>query len=307
MISIVVCTYNPDFYIFSQCLEALQKAVQRLADYEIIIVDNNSTNQFDKQSFFEKLLMNDNVIIVRELSQGLTPARLRGFVEAKYDLICYIDDDNFIDENYFVKGLEISNEFKFIGAWSGQVDLVFETEPEPWTRRYFGMLVFRKFDTDKWSNLVNISDTMPCGAGLFVRKSVLDYYNQLHVSRKREIQLDRSGNSLFSGGDDDLASCACDIGLGVGLFHELKLNHYIPSKRLSKEYLLRLAEGIAASSIILRSFRQEVQQDTRLKKKIKTGIQFLFMNSLQRQFQRAVLRGEKKGYEILANKGISHF
>jgi hypothetical protein len=51
--------------------------------------------------------------------------------------------------------------------------------------------------------------------------------------------------------DNDLAACACRLGLGMGLFPKLKLLHLIPPQRLTEDYLTRLAKGIAFSSTLL--------------------------------------------------------
>ena len=88
----------------------------------------------------------------------------------------------------------------------------------------------------------NLTETMPYGAGLVVRREVAHYYYNLHQSERRNIQLDRTASSLFSAGDNDLAACACDIGLGVGIFDSLRLDHFIPKERISEKYLTDLAE-----------------------------------------------------------------
>ena len=51
----------------------------------------------------------------------------------------------------------------------------------------------------------------------------------LNQTGKRSFQLDRTGNSLISGGDQDLAACACDLGYGVGVIAALRLTHLIPA------------------------------------------------------------------------------
>ena len=96
---------------------------------------------------------------------------------------------------------------------------------------------------------------MPCGAGLCVRREVALHYLSLYESGKRSFQFDRTGDSLLSGGDNDLAGCACDIGLGVGLIASLKLTHLIPPERLTEDYLARLSEGIHYSGALLDYFR----------------------------------------------------
>lgn len=299
-ISIIICTYNPDIKILDGVFSSLIKALNYISDYEVLVIDNNSSNNFLNDVKISSYLNNDYWKVISESKQGLTPARLRGISESKNELICFIDDDNFVEEKFFNVGIQIASKYPFIGAWSGQVKLKFEVEPAQWTQKYWGMLVHRAFNGNKWSNLPHISETMPCGAGLFVRKQVAEFYFKLHEQGKRNIQLDRSGGSLFSGGDDDLATCSIDIGLGVGLFHELILEHYIPVKRTTREYFLKLAEGIATSSIILTSFRNQVKPETTsFKRQLANFVRDLFLSNIDKEIQRAVRRGEKLGNQIV--------
>jgi len=301
-LSVIICTYNPKQFVFQQCLDAISAAAVQQAPFEIIIVDNNSQPSLLEQEYISRFLKQQaNARVVIAQKQGLTPARLKGIEEAKGDLLLYIDDDNIIREDFFLKGIDIADRNQHIGAWSGQVKLVFEKEPEAWTRRYWGMLVYREFNEDKWSNFPHFSETMPCGAGLFVRKKVADYYYALHRDGQRPVQLDRSGNSLLSAGDNDLAACACDIGLGVGLFSAIYLQHYIPASRVTKEYLLRLAEGITASSIVFKSFRGEMPAPLTVKNRLANMIRMMLQSSIDKQFYKAILRGERTGKAILDN------
>ena len=254
-ISIIICTYNPDIKILDNVFSSLKKALNYIADYEVLVIDNNSSNNFLNDVKISSYLNNDYWKVISESKQGLTPARLRGIVESKNELICFIDDDNFVEEDFFQKGLEIAIEYPFIGAFSGQVILDLEYKAEKFIKPYLGLLVRREFSGNYWSNLPENGLTMPCGAGLFVRKNVADYYVYLHDTGKRVMQLDRSGNSLLSGGDNDLAECAIDLGLGVGLFEAVKLKHYIPKSRIQLKYLLKLNKAIGTSSVVLYNFR----------------------------------------------------
>ena len=62
---------------------------------------------------------------------------------------------------------------------------------------------------------------------------------------------DRTGRSLDSGGDVEIGYAACNMGLGVGVFPELRVTHLIPKERLSEEYLARLVAGIVSTNIML--------------------------------------------------------
>jgi glycosyltransferase involved in cell wall biosynthesis len=297
-ISVIICTFNPRREVFSRCLHAIKEATMLQEVKEVIIVDNNSSPALAETDYIREYLAEGFKVVVEE-KQGLTPARLRGIKESSGELLVFVDDDNFIKPDFLLKGFEIAKAYPFIGSFSGQVRLIFETPPPEWTYRYHGMLVQREFESDIWSNLPNMPVTMPCGAGLFVRTAVAGHYRSLHELGKRNIQLDRTGNSLFSGGDNDLAACACDIGSGVGLFHELKLDHFIPAARLEKRYLLKLAKGIAASSVVFRSFRNEMPEPMTPKRVLANRLRMLTMPRLEREFFRANAEGEDEGRRIL--------
>ena len=52
--------------------------------------------------------------------------------------------------------------------------------------------------------------------------------------------LGRRGRELFSGEDDLFSWVSSSLGLGFGIFPQLRLTHLISAGRLSRRYLLRL-------------------------------------------------------------------
>jgi glycosyltransferase involved in cell wall biosynthesis len=251
MISVIICTHNPCFNYLRRCIVALETQTFPRDQWELLVVDNASSPDKAPRPDLSWHLQSRSV---HEGKLGLTPARLRGIREASGDLVVFVDDDNVLDADFLATAHRISQERPFLGSWSGQCRPEFEEPPPEWTRRYWGNLVLREFDKDVWSNLPRLPETMPCGAGLCVRRAVALHYLHLHESGKRSFQFDRRGDSLLSGGDNDLAGCACDIGLGVGLVAALKLTHLISPARLTVDYLARLAEGIHYSSTLLDSW-----------------------------------------------------
>lgn len=298
-LSIIICTYNPDENIFKRCLDAIRKASAVYMPHEILLIDNNSSNKFSEQEYCRAFCRDCGAKLINETEQGLTPARLRGIREAISDILVFLDDDNFIAPDFIEQGIKVAVENEYIGSWSGRITLEFEKEPEAWTRPYHGLLVKREIEKDYWSNMPHLPETMPCGAGLFVRKQVADYYVELHDTGKRKIQLDRNGGSLFSGGDNDLAACACDIGMGTGIFYMIQLTHYIPAFRTEKKYLLKLAKGIAASAVVLYSLRGELPEKLSLKKKFANKLRWLLKSPIKKAFFAAVLAGEKTGKKMI--------
>ena len=295
-ISVIICTYNPPEDVFSKCLNSIYNANALFPPHEVLIIDNNSSEPLVNASYVKGFLQQHAFAkVMVETSQGLTPARLRGIKESSGDLLIFIDDDNFIDDNYFQAAAVIRNTHPFIGAYSGQVSLVYDREPESWTKRYWGMLIHRKLSKDLWSNQLFNNDTMPNGAGMCVTRDTADHYVTLFETGKRSFNLDRSKQSLLSGGDNDLAMCACDIGKGMGLFKDLHLQHYIPAKRFTLAYLAKLTYGIYYSYVILLYMREGRIYETTFLNRLKTLVQINMMKRNDRIIQRASRKGLEDG------------
>jgi glucosyl-dolichyl phosphate glucuronosyltransferase len=90
-ISVVVCTYNRAD-LLERCLESLEKQILEQACFEVLIVDNNSTD--GTKSVADRFCHNNGCFrYLFEGTQGLSHARNRGWKEASGDYVGYIDDD----------------------------------------------------------------------------------------------------------------------------------------------------------------------------------------------------------------------
>jgi glycosyltransferase involved in cell wall biosynthesis len=91
LVSVVVCTYNRAD-LLKGCLGSLARQSVDKAGYEVIVVDNNSTDNTEEviRSFIE---LYPNFRYVKEPKQGLSHARNRGWKEARGEYVAYIDDD----------------------------------------------------------------------------------------------------------------------------------------------------------------------------------------------------------------------
>jgi glycosyltransferase involved in cell wall biosynthesis len=298
-LSVITCSHNPRTDYLNQVLDALKGQTLDRLQWEYLLIDNASADQLESRV---DLTWHPNARHIREGELGLTHARLRGIREAQGELLVFVDDDNVLASNYLAEAKRIDAEWPRLGAFGGQVTGAFDETPPAWTRKYWGRLVIREFEQDSWSNVPWLHETMPSGAGLCVRRSVATRYLEYHANGERRIIMDRAGDSLLSGGDTDLATTACDMGLGVGLFARLKVSHLIPPSRLSEDYLKKLVEGMAFSGIVLQSFRGEAQQpSSSVKTTIADQIRKVFMNRRDRRFFSAVRSGERRGMRFLAN------
>lgn len=298
MLSVVLCTHNPRPDYLRRALMALDAQTLPKSEWELVIVDNASDT-----ALCTDLSWHSRGRVVREGLLGLTPARLRGIRETTGDVLVFVDDDNVLDSDFLETAERIARTRTFLGSWSGQCRPEFEQAPPEWSRPYWGNLVIREFDRDVWSNLPRLAASMPCGAGLCLRRPVAERYVQLHMSGQRDIQLDRTGLSLLSGGDNDLAACACDIGLGVGLMSDLRLTHLIPPDRLTIDYLSRLLEGIYYSAVLVAQQRSSHDELRSYHVRWHERLRMLLKSRPDRRLQAAALRGRARALRHLALRG----
>jgi len=298
VISVILCTHNPREAHLNRALAALRAQSFSPEAWDFLVVDNRSSEPLHGRI---DLSWHPRARTVREETLGLTPARLRGIRETKGELLVFVDDDNVLDPDYLQEANRIGRERPFLGSWSGQCLPDFEEEPPEWTRRYWGSLCIRSFDDEVWSNLPRLAQTMPAGAGLCVRREVAQRYLSLYENGVRQFQFDRTGTSLTSGGDNDLAACACDIGLGVGLQPSLRLKHLIPPERLTAGYLKSLSEGIHFSSVLLDAERGLAPSPRGLLGRLADTLRIMRSREPHRSLLRAAYRGRDKAVELITS------
>jgi len=93
-VSVVIPVYNEEDDL-AACLEAL--ALQSVAPYEVIVVDNNSTD-----NTVAVALRFPFVRVLHEPKQGVVHARTTGFDAARGDIIARIDGDTLVPTNWTV-------------------------------------------------------------------------------------------------------------------------------------------------------------------------------------------------------------
>jgi len=291
-LSVIVCTHNPRPDYLDRCLAALRAQSLAAERWELLVIDNVCDPPLAPRL---QLDWHVDARILREDVLGLTPARLRGIREAAGELLVFVDDDNVLASDYLERALRVAAEKPFLGAWSGACEPEFDAPPPAWLRRYWGHMALRQVDHDLWSNSARSPETLPCGAGLCVRRDVAGRYLMLNLTGKRSFQLDRAGQSLVSGGDQDLAACACDLGYGVGVIAALRLTHLIPAGRLTLEYQARLAEGIYFSAVILAFLRGSQHEVEGYRVRWTHVARALLAQGPHRRIQFACLAGRRRG------------
>jgi len=134
-VSIVIATYNRAD-LLELCLQTLIKQRSDKSHYEVIVVNNNSTDgtQEVAESFVSRY---HNLRVVIEFRQGASFARNRGFREAKADWVAYLDDDTQVPSNYVDRLLHVIRNYDFDGF--GGVYLPWYKYGKPkWFKDHYG-------------------------------------------------------------------------------------------------------------------------------------------------------------------------
>lgn len=99
-ISIIIPVYNVEKYI-RKCLESIYSLTS--LNKEIIIIDDGSTDGSLKViNEFKQLYPNETKVIVQN-NKGLSASRNKGIVESSGEYLYFIDGDDFIDSEKFMK------------------------------------------------------------------------------------------------------------------------------------------------------------------------------------------------------------
>jgi len=294
-VSVVIPSHNPPQGPFARVLGALRAQSLPLDQWELIVVDDGS-----RESLAETLDLSwhprGSVIATGTPGKGhgLVAARLKGFDSGTADVFVFVDQDNALDEQYLAGALEISREYPRLGSWGGQVTLEFDDParaPEPWL---WPLLCTRKLSGDIWSNDIHHYESTPWGAGLCVRRLVLNAHRAKVEANPLRRQLDPTPTRMGFGGDTDLVNTGCGLGYGKGVFKRLHLGHLIPAGRCTDEYFLRSAEARGFSTVLHGFLDEGVAKPPRgdLRFWVYTALRWPLMKPLERRMLLRTRRGQ---------------
>ena len=242
ILSVVICTYNRDQYL-PQCLSHLKKQSAPFTEFEVIVVDNNSTDatpQICKEFSLSCAPLHFSYLV--EPQQGLSFARNLGMNKARGALISYLDDDAFVNPHYVKNLCKYFTENSQVDAVGGKIIPVFEGEPPNWMSPYLLPLVAALDLGDKPRPFG--SSHFPIGANMAFKTSVLKEMQGFNTD------LGRKGSYLGSGEEKDLFYRMHKQGKSVHYLPDIEVRHMIPVRRTEANYIREMAQGIGQSEAI---------------------------------------------------------
>lgn len=228
-ISVVICTHNRAFYL-RQAIESVLAQDMPTAEYELLIVDNRSSdNTTEVCASFSA----DNVRYVYEAELGLCHARNRGWREARGRFIAYLDDDAIAEPGWLAAIKQAFTAVPTPGVVGGRVDPIWEGERPPWMS---DNVSFSLTIVD-WSSepkiIPDVRVEWLVGANMAMPKAVLAEVGGF------EPRLDRIGTQMLSGGDVFLQKRILERGHSCLYYPAMAVRHLVPRARLQKNWFRR--------------------------------------------------------------------
>ncbi|PLX78352.1 MAG: hypothetical protein C0616_14770 [Desulfuromonas sp.] len=130
-LSVVICTYNRP-RLLERALESLTRQTINPANLEVVVVDNNSTN--DTAELIERFRPRlPHFQGLHENRQGLSFARNHGWRSSRGDFIAFLDDDACADPDWCER---ILTAFRTVSpapaSVGGMILPLYESPPPPW-------------------------------------------------------------------------------------------------------------------------------------------------------------------------------
>ena len=225
MITIAICTYN-NAECLGKVLESITKIRSEDISYEILIVDNNSTDRTKDVYEYYRDKYGDKLRYVFEEKQGLSFARNRALDEAKGEIVSYLDDDVIVDPGWLaaVNSAFINYNASLVG---GKSYLIFPNDPPEWLAPKWESCL-SKLDYGEEVLIGTDKDIYGLNYSL-LRKAALD-------AGGFNTEIGRIGKKLFSYEEVDMQNKITANGGIVVYEPKAIVGHIVHPERLTKEW-----------------------------------------------------------------------
>ena len=284
LISVIICTYNRDKFL-PIALNSLTNQTLDKKVYEIIIVNNNSTDNTEKSSIeFITDHPELNVKYFVEKNQGLSFSRNRGFRESSGSKIAYLDDDAFATKDYLKNMIHFFTDNPNASAIGGKVIPVYENKKEEprWLSKYIWGIVTKVDMGNKVSEFPD--NKYPAGCNMAIKRDVLQSIGLFDTN------LGRKGRIGLASEEKDIFFRMRNADLHIYYVPDISVYHNIENYRLEYDYIKKLCIGIGLSERIrtqklspIELFKKLVEY--LLKLIVALGLSFIYL--LKFQFQKA--------------------
>lgn len=254
--SVAIPTYNGAQRL-SAVLDSLYWQLNAHAlSWEVIVVDNNSTdNTADIVRQYQHEWPNYAPLrYAFESRQGAAYARQRAIQMAASPLVGFLDDDTLPDMTWLISAYRFAQSHPKAGVIASRIRGNFATTPPKNFERIASLLALTERGPQPML-YVPEQKVIPPSAGMVVRR-------QAWVDNvPEELMLTgRTSTSMLTGEDTESILCIQRAGWDVWYNPHMRLQHLIPSTRLTRQYLQKLCRGIGLSRYCTRMLSVDLWQ-----------------------------------------------
>lgn len=238
--SFITCTYNRRKYL-GQTLKAVCEQTFPSASYEVIVVDNNSTDGTANLCAEFKDKYPDCVFrYFKETNQGLSFALNRGINEAKGEFVIFVDDDETINPNHLLLLDNHLKKYTDAQLCASPVVPIYEQEQPKWMSRYTQRLIGGYFDQGDEVKKLDAKNYPGTGHTIIKRELYAKhgYYNT---------ELGRKGTSLLGAEDKDMFNRLKQNKIDCYYLPDIPIYHHIPRAKLTDDFFNRLTYSVGLS------------------------------------------------------------
>ena len=241
-ISVAICTYNREKYL-PQLFASIEKQTLALDRFEVVLVNNNSPG--NTAELFQDFQRKNPTLQTRyceEAQQGLSFSRNHAIQHANFELITFLDDDAFIDENYLAVLVDEFENSPATMAIGGKILLHYEDKIPKWENRFLNSLLgyFNKGD----EKLIFKSNDYPRGSNMAFRTNVFAEIGSFDVT------LGRIGSDLSGGEEKDLFNKLYKHNMKVVYLPNALVYHSVPVERTLTSFIKKQGLGTGKSERI---------------------------------------------------------
>jgi glycosyltransferase involved in cell wall biosynthesis len=235
MISVIICTHNRSDFL-KLALESLKK--QSVLDFEIIIIDNNSTDATKLIS--EQYILGDKRIkYVFESKVGLSNARNRGIGESSGSYIAYVDDDCVIPCEWVQKAYKVIDK-KSPDIFGGSIIPFYMSTKVSWYKDEYATFHFGEEAKELERGLTLF------GGNIFIERSVFDKVGLFRTD------LGMIGDQIMYAEESELQLRYLRLIPTGGVYYdpELFVQHYLRPEKMTLKWNIKAFVGKGKSNFM---------------------------------------------------------
>jgi glycosyltransferase involved in cell wall biosynthesis len=242
MISVIIPTFNRA-RVLEETVRNFLECQTDGVDYELLIVDNNSTDR--TKEFAEQLALRiPRIRYIFEPLQGANRARNRGIRESRGEIVAFVDDDVYFSPCWLTALESTFQRRTDVACIGGKVVAHFDDGRPSWLHddQLWIYGVTRYGDHEREIQPPEI----PIGCNMAFRRTVFDQIGNFHLLPGRK------GGNLLSIDENHLLFNIAKAGLKTLYSPAVQVTHRMPSARTSRRWVLKRYYWQGVSDIVLR-------------------------------------------------------